>query len=236
MNERVLQTAVNGIELSYLENGTGPLVVLLHGFPDTARTWTRTIGFLADHNFRTVALFQRGYYPSQIPANGDYSIRQLAEDVLQLIRQLGATKAVIIGHDWGALAAYAAAAIAPERIAAIVAVAIPPFSVTEDSDEERRIRPHNAYLGRGEESAIALKRDDFAEVDHLYTLWSPHWQGAREHARGVKDAFRLQDRSRAAVDYYRFTMSDDDATAFSVKLSMPALVLYGDDEPEVRYA
>ena len=236
MNERVLQTAVNGIELSYLANGTGPIVLLLHGFPDTARTWTRTIGFLADQNFRAVALFQRGYYPSQIPANGDYSIRQLAEDVLQFIRQLGATKAVIIGHDWGALAAYAAAAIAPDKIAAIVALAIPPFSVTEDSDEERRVRPHNAYLGRGEESATALQRDNFAEVDHLYTLWSPHWQGAREHAKGVKDAFRLKGRSRAAVDYYRFTLSDDDAKAFSVKLSTAALVLYGGDEPETRKA
>ena len=236
MNERVLRTEINGIELAYLEKGTGTPVLLLHGFPDTARTWTQTIGFLAEQNFRAIALFQRGYYPSQIPANGDYSIRQLAEDALQFIGQLGATKAVIIGHDWGALAAYAAAALAPEKVAAIVAVAIPPFLVTEDSNEERSVRPHNAYLGRGEESAIALQRDDFAEVDHLYTLWSPHWLGAREHAKGVKDALSLEGRSRAAVDYYRFTLSDDDAKAFSVKLSMPALVVYGGDEPEVRKA
>ena len=124
MNERVLRTEINGIELAYLEKGTGTPVLLLHGFPDTARTWTRTINFLADQNFRAIALFQRGYHPSQIPANGDYSIRQLAKDALQFIAQLGATKAVIIGHDWGALAAYAAAALAPEKVAAIVAVAI----------------------------------------------------------------------------------------------------------------
>ena len=72
----------------------------------------------------------------------------------------------------------------------------------EDSFDERRVRPHNAYLGQGEESALLLEKDDFAEVDYLYTLWSSHWQGAREHARGVKDALRLEGRARAAVDYY----------------------------------
>ena len=141
---------------------------------------------------------------------------------------------MIIGHDWGALAAYAAAALAPAKIAAIVALAIPPFLVVEDSAEERRLRPHNAYLGRGADSALLLEKDDFAEVDHLYTLWSPHWQGARAHAQGVKDSLRGEGRTRAAVDYYRSALPDDDAKAFSIKLSMPALVIYGQDEPEVR--
>jgi pimeloyl-ACP methyl ester carboxylesterase len=234
MKERVLRAEVNGVELAYLEEGAGTLVVLLHGFPDTARTWKRALRFLAEQNFRAVALFQRGYLPSEIPADGDYSIRRLAADALELIDRLGATKAVVIGHDWGALAAYAAAALAPAKVAAIVTLAIPPFLVLEDSDEERRVRPHNVYLGRGEESAAALQKDDFAEVDHLYALWSPHWQGAREHARGVKDALRPEGRSRAAVDYYRVPLSDDDTMAFSVKLSTPALVVYGEDEPEVR--
>ncbi len=234
MTERILQVDVDGVELSYFEEGAGTLVLLLHGFPDTARTWQRTLKFLAGKQFRAVALFQRGYFPSEIPLNGDYSIRRLAADVLQLIDRLGATKAVLIGHDWGALATYAAAALAPEKVAAIVTVAIPPFVVFEDSDEERKVRPHNVYLGRGEESAAALQKDDFAEVDHLYALWSPHWQGAREHAKGVKDAFRLKGRSRAAVDYYRVPLSDHDARTFSVRLSTPALVIYGEDEPEIR--
>jgi pimeloyl-ACP methyl ester carboxylesterase len=234
MRERVLRTEIGGVELAYLQEGSGPLVLLLHGFPDTARTWKRTLGFLAVRNFQAVALFQRGYYPSAIPEDGDYSIRRLAEDALGLIDHLGATTAVIIGHDWGALAAYAAAAIAPDRVAAIVAVAIPPFLVMEDSDEERSVRPHNVYLGQGEKSAIALEKDDFAEIDHLYTLWSPHWRGAREHAKEAKAAFRPEGRSRAAVDYYRSTLADADAKAFSFELSTPALVIYGGDEPEVR--
>jgi pimeloyl-ACP methyl ester carboxylesterase len=236
MAERVLRTEINGVDLAYLEEGSGTAVLLLHGFPDTARTWTRTMAFLAKQNFRAVAVFQRGYYPSEIPADGNYSVRQLANDVLALIDQLGATKAVVIGHDWGALAAYAAAALAPAKVAAIVALAIPPFLVLEDSLEERRIRPHNAYLGRGEESARLLEKDDFAEVDHLYTLWSPHWQAARGHAKGVKDALRLEGRSRAAVDYYLSPLLNGDAEAFSVKHSMPTLVIYGQDEPDVRKA
>jgi pimeloyl-ACP methyl ester carboxylesterase len=236
MAERMFRITVDGVELAYLEEGTGTLILLLHGFPDTARTWTRTLGFLASQNFRAVALFQRGYYSSEIPANGDYSIRRLAEDALSLIEQLGATKAIIIGHDWGASAAYAAAALAPARVAAIVVLAIPPFLVFERSDEERKVRPHNLYLGRGEESAARLQKDDFAEVDYLYTLWSPHWQVSRKHIERVKDDLRLEGRARAAVDYYRHPLSEEDAKEFSVKLSTPALVVYGEDEPEVRKA
>jgi pimeloyl-ACP methyl ester carboxylesterase len=234
MNDRVRRTEVDGVELAYLEEGAGTLVLLLHGFPDTARTWQRTLTFLADRNFRAVALFQRGYHPSEIPVDGDYSIRRLAADALGLIDRLEATKAVIIGHDWGALAAYAAAALLPSKVAAIVTLAIPPFLVIEDGDEERRVRPHNVYLARGEESAAVLQADDFAEINRLYALWSPHWKGAREHVGEVKAAFRLEGRSRAAVDYYRVPLFDGDATAFSVKLSTPALVVYGEDEPEVR--
>ena len=236
MRERVVRTEINGVELAYLEEGSGTPVLLLHGFPDTARTWKRALAFLASQNYRAIALFQRGYYPSAIPEDGDYSIRQLAEDVLGLIDRLGATKAVVIGHDWGALAAYAAAALAPAKIAAIIALAIPPFRVIEDSPDERRVRPHNGYLARGEDSALLLEKDDFAEVDYLYTLWSPHWQGARQHAKGVKDALRREGRSRAAVDYYRSSLSKHDTEAFSVKLSTPAMVIYGQDEPEIRKA
>jgi pimeloyl-ACP methyl ester carboxylesterase len=236
MQERVRRAQVNGVELAYLEEGAGTLVLLLHGFPDTAHTWRRTLGFLAARGFRAVALFQRGYHPSEIPPDGDYSIRRLATDALDLIDRLGATKAIIIGHDWGALAAYAAASLAPAKIAAIVTLAIPPFRVLEDSEEERRIRPHNAYLAHGAASAAAFAKDDFAEIDDLYTLWSPQWQGAQAHAQGVKQAFRPKGRARAAVDYYRVPLSDDDAKAFSIELSTPALVIYGEDEPDIRKA
>lgn len=234
MNELVRHAQVNGVELKYLEEGQGTLVLLLHGFPDTAHTWDRIIRLLADRGFRAVALFQRGYFPSEIPADGDYSLRQLAEDALELVERLGASKAIFIGHDWGALAAYAAAALAPTKVAALVALAIPPFPVQEDSPEERQVRPHNIYLARSEESAVLLEKDNFAEVDHLYALWSPHWESARRHAEGVKDALKPEGRARAAVDYYRAPLTEDDTRAFSVKLSMPALIIYGEDEPDVR--
>ena len=67
MKERVLKAKINGVELAYLEKGLGTPVLLLHGFPDTARTWERALDFLAGRNFRAIALFQRGYDPSAIP-------------------------------------------------------------------------------------------------------------------------------------------------------------------------
>ena len=116
-------------ELAFRLAGDGPLIVLLHGFPDTAETWETSQVVLAKSGYKSAALHLRGYPPSGIPKNGDYSIRALADDALALIDHLGSERAAIIGHDWGATAAYTTAALYPDRLDCIVAVAIPPFPV-----------------------------------------------------------------------------------------------------------
>jgi pimeloyl-ACP methyl ester carboxylesterase len=80
----------NGVRFAYLEHGTGPLVVLVHGFPDTAYTWDRAMPALADAGFRAVAPFTRGYFPTAIPADGNYDTETLGKDVLALIDAFGA--------------------------------------------------------------------------------------------------------------------------------------------------
>src|SRR2546423_524922 len=103
----------NGLKFACLEQGKGPLVVLAHGFPDTAHTWDRALTALADAGFHAVAPFTRGYHPTQIPADGKYDVETLGRDLIALIDALGGN-AILVGHDWGAAAAYAAAALAPE--------------------------------------------------------------------------------------------------------------------------
>ena len=104
-----------GLRFAYLEEGAGPLVLLLHGFPDTAHTWDEIAPRIAAKGYRIVAPFMRGYYPTQVPAV-DADARTLSTDVLALIEALGERSAVVVGHDWGAAAAYGAAALAPERV------------------------------------------------------------------------------------------------------------------------
>ena len=116
----------NGLQFAFLEWGVAgdPLALLLHGFPDTAHTWDAFGPALARSGFHVVAPFSRGYAPTSIPT-GDADAATLGEDVIALIAALGAQRAVVVGHDWGADAAYAAAALAPARVSRIVTVAIP---------------------------------------------------------------------------------------------------------------
>ena len=107
--------AANGVTFAYLTEGKGPLVLLLHGFPDTAHSWDRVIPALAAAGYRVVAPFMRGYHPTQIPADGQYDTDTLGRDALALISALGEEKAIVVGHDWGASAAYSAATLGPEQ-------------------------------------------------------------------------------------------------------------------------
>ncbi len=95
---------VNGIRLHWVEQGEGPLVVLLHGFPEFWYSWRHQIPVLA-RRFRVVAPDLRGYNLSEKPRKG-YDIQTLTDDVRALIAYLGAERAVIVGHDWGGLLAW----------------------------------------------------------------------------------------------------------------------------------
>ena len=110
---RTRTVRANGLEFGVLEAGTGPLALCLHGFPDCAHTWRHLFPALAAVGFHAVAPFMRGYAPTTALANGDYGPNTLAADVLGLHEVLGGgSDAVLIGHDWGAEAAYRAAAAA----------------------------------------------------------------------------------------------------------------------------
>src|ERR1700750_2498933 len=102
----------NGREFAYLEDGSGPLVLMLHGFPDTAHSWDDLRPRIAAKGYRAVSPFMRGYQPTGTPER-DAHKETLASDPLALIEALGAREAVVIGHDWGAAAAYGAAALGP---------------------------------------------------------------------------------------------------------------------------
>jgi pimeloyl-ACP methyl ester carboxylesterase len=193
----------NGLRFSYLEQGEGPLVLLLHGFPDTAYTWDRTLPALAAAGYRAVAPFTRGYFPTEIPADGVYDSDTLGKDALALIEALGAKTAVVIGHDWGASAAYAAAALGPARVRLLVTIAVPhPTSIKPTPRLAWRLR-HFIPLAR-KTAAERARRDDFAYIDELVRRWSPAWKDIppQETAR-VKAAFREPGCLEAACAYYR---------------------------------
>jgi pimeloyl-ACP methyl ester carboxylesterase len=115
-----------GITLHYVEAGQGPLVVLLHGFPEFWYSWRHQIPALAAAGFRVVAPDMRGYNLSSKPSGWRaYDTDLLADDVAGLIRHLGAESARVVGHDWGAAVAYSTAMRHPEVVERLAILNVP---------------------------------------------------------------------------------------------------------------
>ena len=190
-----------------LAAGSGPLALCLHGCPDTAHTWEHLLPALAGAGFCAVAPFMRGYAPTAVPADGAYDIGTLAADALALHEALGGGRdAVLIGHDWGAEAAYAAAARAPGQWRRVVTLGVPPAGLDpllfSDYDQLRRF----FYLfmfrdpaGLGEAAAAA---GGMAFLDRLWADWSPGYHPGQHLAR-VKQSLRQPANLAAAIGYYR---------------------------------
>jgi pimeloyl-ACP methyl ester carboxylesterase len=116
----------NDVDFGVLELGAGPLALCLHGFPDSAQTWRYLLPALAGAGFHAVAPFMRGYAPTAIPDDGCYGMGALVADALALHAELGGDdQAVVIGHDWGAEAAYGAAAFASDHWRRVVTLSVP---------------------------------------------------------------------------------------------------------------
>ncbi len=120
------QVVVNGHPLHVIEEGEGPAVLFVHGFPDTAETWRSQMRAVAQAGYRAVALDMRGYGQSYSPAELDlYSALHITGDLVGVLDALSIPSAVLVGHDWGADHAWRAMVIRPDRFRAIVSLSIP---------------------------------------------------------------------------------------------------------------
>lgn len=120
------RVATNGIELNVAEQGRGPLVLLLHGFPESWYSWRHQFVPLAESGYHAVAPDMRGYGKSDKPAEiSAYNQMEVMADIVGLIPALGYETAVVIGHDWGAPTAWGCALNHPERVTAVGALSVP---------------------------------------------------------------------------------------------------------------
>jgi len=118
--------ATNGIHLRIAEMGKGPLVIFLHGFPESWYSWRHQLPALARAGYHAVAPDMRGYGKSDKPAAvEDYDIQHLTGDVVGLIDALGEKTAVVVGHDWGSIIAWNCLLLHPDRFTALVPMSVP---------------------------------------------------------------------------------------------------------------
>lgn len=121
---RLLQ--VNGIRIHAVEQGEGPLVILVHGFPESWYSWRQQIGPLAEAGYRVVAIDMRGYgRSSKFRENKAFLLRKLAADIVGVAQAYGKEPAVVIGHDWGAPVAWTAAWLHPKVFRGVMGLSVP---------------------------------------------------------------------------------------------------------------
>ncbi|MFG1603726.1 alpha/beta fold hydrolase [Actinoplanes sp. NPDC049265] len=173
---------VNGIRIHVTEAGSGPLVLLLHGFPETAYSYRHQLTALAAAGFHAVAPDQRGYpHTEQPPSVGDYTIHHLIGDAVGLINALGAPDAVTVGHDWGSPVAWGVAQARPDLVRGVVSLSVP-FGSRQPHEPLDRIRAaygDNFYQLYFQEPGVAereLERDPgtaFRKVFYAYSGDAP---------------------------------------------------------------
>lgn len=118
---------LDGITMRIAEQGEGPLVLLLHGWPETSHFWRHQFGPLADAGYHVVAPDQRGFGHTDSPAGKDqYTLLHLVGDVVELIGALGERQAIVVGHDWGAPVAWHTALLRPDLVRGVAGISVPP--------------------------------------------------------------------------------------------------------------
>jgi pimeloyl-ACP methyl ester carboxylesterase len=200
---RTLQLA--DVELSCTIRGEGPLVICAHGFPDSERSFRAQLEPLVARGYRVVCPTMRGYAPSGVPRDGRYDAAALARDLCAIADQLSPNEKVrLVGHDWGAIAGYAAAALAPQRFSHLVTMAVPHLATVLP----RLVRPaqlrRSWYIYYFQLRGLAERRlaeNELALVEQLWRDWSPSFHPSKEDMDHVKAAIRP--RIQPVIGYYR---------------------------------
>ena len=238
MDER--RVSANGIDFSCLEAGEGPLALCLHGFPDSPYTWRYLLPALADAGFHAVAPAMRGYAPTGPAPDGRYQTGALAADANALHEALGGdADAVIIGHDWGAMATYGAAAHQPDRWRRVVTAAVPPSAALGMAflDVDQIKRSFYIWFFQLPLADMVVPMDDMRFIERLWEDWSPGYDGT-EDLKHVKAALGGPGSLEAAIGYYRAMFDPsrhdpalaDEQAATQAQTPQPTLYLHGDQD------
>ena len=214
----------NGLTFGYHSLGEGPLVLLLHGFPDTAKAWDHVLAPVGASGYQAVAPYLRGYSPTSVPID-DTTVEDLAHDVIGLIDAFGAEKAVLVGHDWGAAAAYAATALAPERVAGLVPVALPhPAGFKPKLTELWKVR-HFAMFKR-KSAPRKFVEDDFEGLREIYHRWSPNWDFNAADLADIKRCLSIPESRNAIFGYYR-ALDPTPSELMRRRITVPTVAIAG---------
>ncbi len=207
----ILELSANGIDFTCLATGSGPLALCLHGYPDSAWTWRHLLPELAAAGYRAVAPFNRGYAPTSLAPDGRYQAGVLGVDANALHEELGGgADAVLIGHDWGAMGAYAAASLEPDRWRRVVAAAVPvgPVNMAGFLDHDQLRMSWYIFFQLTPLADMVVPADGYAFIRRLWADWSPGFD-ATEFVDRFVACMPTPAHLDAALAYYRHTVQPE---------------------------
>ncbi len=211
----------NGVKIHYASLGQGPLIVMIHGFPDFWYTWRDQMEALSD-KYQCVAIDQRGYNLSDKPKGVEnYDVRLLVGDVLAVIKAVGRDKAIIVGHDWGGLVAWQVALNVPQATEKLIILNLPhPRGLSREL-------AHNPAQQKNSQYARDFQQPDAA------SKWTPErlafWVKDPEARKKYVEAFQRSD-IEGMLNYYKRNYPREpyvEDTSPVVKTKMPVLMIHG---------
>ncbi|RQT08284.1 alpha/beta hydrolase [Burkholderia contaminans] len=222
----------NGIRQHYLDAGSGPVVVLLHGFPETSYAWRHQIPVLA-RTYRVIAPDLRGYGETDKPASG-YDKRNMALDIIRLLDALGIEKVVLVGHDRGARVATRLAKDHPERVDRLVVMDNVPTRIVAENMSPKTARAYWFFLFHLvvdlPETLIAGNEE--AWLRHFFSDWcyNPHTIEGMDFETYVK-AYKRPGAVRGAMSDYRANAQDveQDQADADIRIACPTMAIWGED-------
>ena len=228
----------NGVRFHYAEQGSGPLVLLLHGFPECWYSWRLQLPALAAAGFRAVAPDMRGYNLSDKPRSG-YNIEQLTGDVVALAAALGEERAHVVGHDWGGIIAWQVAWRHPEFVRSLVVMNAPhPAAFARYVRGNVRQLLKSSYMLFFQIPGVPewlLRRNRAAAIASAFRrsagrpgVFSP------EDLDVYREAFLRPGAARCTLNYYRQAIRQGPRALPQGPIVVPSLVLWGEADPVLQ--
>jgi pimeloyl-ACP methyl ester carboxylesterase len=228
---------LNGVRFHYVEQGEGPLVILLHGFPECWYSWRLQMPELARAGFRAVAPDMRGYNLTDKPARG-YNIESLVGDVVALARALGGDRSTIhlVGHDWGGIVAWQVAWRHPELLRSLTILNAPhPAAFARFARRSLRQMLRSSYMLFFQAPLIAewaLTRRNASAIGSAFRRGAFTASAFDDADLDVyRAAFLRAGAATAAINYYRQAFRQGTKVLPTAPIETPAMVLWGEDDP-----
>lgn len=206
------------------KDNTGPTVILLHGFPETSKMWSKLLPFLSAKNYRVIAPDQRGYSSGARPLKvKDYSAHKLAQDVINIADSFGAKKFHLVGHDWGSAIGWYLSAFNKNRIISYSALAVPHLDAFGDAILNDRIQKKKStyikFFRIRFLPEIFFKMSNYANLKRIWT------SSDDQEINSYMSVFSQKNALKTALHWYRATKLNSPTKIGDIHV--PTLMIYG---------